>query len=74
LGCPKYIQRDVLWSGLIWLRIGTNGRLFELRNEASVCVTGGEFLDQLRNYYLIKKDSASWRYLVYEFSVNERLS
>jgi hypothetical protein len=27
-------------------------------------IKGGEFLDKLSDYYLLKKDSASWSYVV----------
>jgi hypothetical protein len=32
-------------------------------NEPSGSIKGGEFLDQLNDYYLLKMDSAPWSYL-----------
>ena len=39
--------------GFVWLKTGTSGRLVG----SIIC---GEFLDQLRNYQLLKRDSAPW--------------
>jgi hypothetical protein len=36
---------------------------FEYGNEPSGSIKGEEFLDQLSNYLLLKKDSAQWRQL-----------
>jgi hypothetical protein len=33
------------WTGLIWLRIGTGGGLFECCNEVSGSIKCGEFID-----------------------------
>jgi hypothetical protein len=51
------------WNGLIWLRIGTGGCLLARGNEPSDFIKCGEFLDWLRNYYIFKKDCATWGYL-----------
>jgi hypothetical protein len=40
-----------VWTGYMWLRIGTSGGL---------SVKGGEFLDCLSDYQLLKKDSNPW--------------
>jgi hypothetical protein len=37
------------WTGLIWLRTGTDGRLCDCGNEPSDSIKCGEFLDWLRN-------------------------
>jgi hypothetical protein len=29
------------------------------------CIQGATILDQLNNYYLLKKDSAPWRYILH---------
>jgi hypothetical protein len=44
--------------GCIWLRIWASGVPDEHGNEPSVSVKGGEFSDQLSDYWLLKKDSA----------------
>jgi hypothetical protein len=36
----------------------------EYGNESSGFIKGGEFLDQLRDYELLRKDSVLWSYLV----------
>jgi hypothetical protein len=36
------------WTGLIWLRIGAGGGIFECGNEPSGSVICGEFIDYLR--------------------------
>jgi hypothetical protein len=33
---------------------------YEHRNEISVTIQGGEFLNKLSDYQLLKKDSAPW--------------
>jgi hypothetical protein len=37
-----------MWTGLIWLKIGTGSGLCEHYNESSVFIKGGEFLGYLR--------------------------
>ena len=37
-----------VWTGSIWLRIGTGGRLYEHGNEPSGSIKCGEFLDWVR--------------------------
>jgi hypothetical protein len=49
-----------MWSGLNWLRIGSNGDFCESNNEASGYRKGWEFLDQLRDYQLLNKVRAPW--------------
>jgi len=39
-----------LWTGFIWLRIGTGGEFFGYGNELWDSVKGGEVLDQLSDY------------------------
>jgi hypothetical protein len=34
-----------MWTGFIWLRIGTSGRSCEHDNEPSGSIKGGEFVD-----------------------------
>jgi hypothetical protein len=46
-----------MWAGLIWLGIGSNGRLHN-GNEPQNPIKSGEFHDQLRDYQLINKASA----------------
>jgi len=60
--------QEVGWgigTGLIWLRIGTDGGgPCECGHEPSVSVKRGEFRDWLRNFQLLRKDSAAltfWR-------------
>jgi hypothetical protein len=38
-----------VWTGLMWLRIGTSGGLFEVGNELSCCIKCRQFLDELRS-------------------------
>jgi len=38
--------------------------LCEHGNEFSASIKGGEFLDQLSDCMLLRKDSAAWRYLI----------
>jgi hypothetical protein len=50
-------------SGFIWIRLGTSGRKggsCEHGNEPLGSIKGGEFLDWLSDYYLLKKDSVPW--------------
>jgi hypothetical protein len=34
-----------VWTGLIWLRVGTKGGLLSTRNEPSSSIKYGEFID-----------------------------
>jgi hypothetical protein len=36
------------WMGLMWLRVGTDGWLFEVDNEPSCCIKCRQSLDELR--------------------------
>jgi hypothetical protein len=58
-------QGGKLWTGYIWLRIGTSDGFFEHDNETLVSIRGGELLNQLSEYQLLK-DSAVWLYSVFE--------
>jgi len=46
-----------------WLR-AKKSRFCEHVNELSGFIKRGEFLDKLRNYMLIKNNSAAWSYCV----------
>jgi hypothetical protein len=39
-----------MWSGFIWLKIGTSGELCEHGNESSAAIKGWEFLAELSDY------------------------
>jgi len=43
-----------VWTGLIWLRIWTDGGTCESGNEPSGSIRRGEFLDLLRTGYILK--------------------
>jgi hypothetical protein len=43
-----------------WLRIGYRGALSKHDNERSGFIKSGEFLEQLSDYQLLKRDCASW--------------
>jgi len=45
------------WIALISLMMGTSGKFFEHREELLNSVQCGEFVKQLRNYKLLKRDS-----------------
>jgi hypothetical protein len=47
-----------VWTGCIWLKIGSVAGCCEDGNEPSGSIIGGEFIDYLNDYYLLKKDSA----------------
>ena len=49
------------WTGLIWFRIGTGGKICKCGNEHSDSIKCGEFLEELKTDQLVKKDSAAWR-------------
>jgi hypothetical protein len=52
-----------VWTGCIWLRIGTNGGLSyscEHGNELPGSIKSGEFLDYMSDCLFLKKDSAPW--------------
>jgi hypothetical protein len=48
----------MMWIRSMWLRIGNGDS--EHGNEPEASVKDKEFLDQLRKYYLLKKDCAAW--------------
>jgi hypothetical protein len=50
-----------LWSGFAWRRIVLLTGSCLHGNEHSDVITGGDFLDKLRDYQLLKKESAPWR-------------
>ena len=50
----------VVWTGSSLFRIGRGGGHLECDNEPSGFIKCGEFLDQLKTGYLLKKDSAPW--------------
>jgi hypothetical protein len=54
----------VVWTGFIWLRIGTS---FECGNKPSCSIKCGEFVEYLRTCWLLKKDFCSME-IVKEFS------
>jgi hypothetical protein len=45
-----------------WIKIRASGGPCEHGNEPSGYMKGGEFLDRLSDYYLLKKDLAPWSY------------
>jgi hypothetical protein len=49
-----------LCTGTVWLRIGTSGVSLEHGNGPSGSIKGWEFLEQLNDYKLLKKDFALW--------------
>jgi hypothetical protein len=51
-------------TGFNWLSIGSRNGSCEHGTEGLVSIKGGKFLNQLNDYQLLKKDSASWSYLV----------
>jgi hypothetical protein len=46
-----------MWIGFLWLRMGSSNRIFEQRTFG--LNKRGIFLDQLRHYWIFKKDSAA---------------
>jgi hypothetical protein len=46
-----------VWTGCIWLRIGTS----DDNEPVSSIKEGGEFLDQLSDHQLLKKDLRVWQ-------------
>jgi hypothetical protein len=48
-----------VWTGFISGQEPVTGSC-EHGNEPSVSINGGEFLDYISDYQLLKKDSASW--------------
>jgi hypothetical protein len=54
------------WEGVSvrWLGIGTSGGLFRTEFVTSDTITSKELLDYVRNYPLLKKNSAPSSYLV----------
>jgi hypothetical protein len=59
----KMDLREVGWSmaGSVLLMIGTGGGCCERGNEPSSSIKCGQFLEQLRICWLLKKESAPWR-------------
>jgi len=53
------------WTGLIRLRVRRDSRNLLIRNGTSGSIKYGEYVDQLRNGYLLKKNSAPWSSYVY---------
>jgi hypothetical protein len=49
-----------VWTGIYWLRAGSRMGSCEHGNELSGSINDREFLNQLSDYQLLKKDSASW--------------
>jgi hypothetical protein len=49
-----------MWAGYSWLRIRSGDDFSEHGDALSGSVNGGGFVDQLSDYQLLKKDSASW--------------
>jgi hypothetical protein len=49
-----------MWTEFIWMRVGSNGELFENSNESSGFKKGSEFLDWLSDFYLLKNDFSPW--------------
>jgi hypothetical protein len=45
-----------VWTGFSWLRMRPGGNFYEHDNETSGSVRGGEFLDHVSDYQIIKKD------------------
>jgi hypothetical protein len=48
-----------VWTGLMWLRIGTSGRFLEHGYKLSDSLNVGKFL-MLHNWRLFKNDSSTW--------------
>jgi hypothetical protein len=46
------------WIHLVQNRVKLGGGSLNDDNEPSISIKGGEFLDQLSDYHLLKKDSA----------------
>jgi hypothetical protein len=49
-----------IWTGSIWLGIGTFAGTYKCGNEPMGSIKRGEFLDYLKTCYLLRKDSAAW--------------
>jgi hypothetical protein len=47
-------------------RLGPGGGSCEYGNETSVSIEAGEFLENLNDYLLLKKDSVPWSWLSHE--------
>jgi hypothetical protein len=57
----------VVWTGLIWLRIGISGSSCEHGNERSVSMKCWESVERWSDWRLHKEDSSTWSYLaIYE--------
>jgi hypothetical protein len=59
LGRPRRRWKDNI-KMFIWIRIGTTGGSCEHINEPTGFINCWDFLEQLSNYYILKKDSFSW--------------
>jgi hypothetical protein len=63
----KVMSDDVDWIHLAYHMVQWRDLLNTIMNLLD-SENGGEFLDWLRDCYLIKKDSASWMYIISRFS------
>jgi hypothetical protein len=45
----------MVWTGLLWLRIGTSGELFESGNELLGFIKCWEFIEWLHNYWPLEQ-------------------
>jgi hypothetical protein len=48
----------VVWTGLVWLRIGTSGELCECSNEISSSITYSEIMQWLHSWWPLERCSA----------------
>jgi hypothetical protein len=48
---------EMRWEGVDWINLAQDG---EHGDETSNAIKGGEFLDYLSNYQLLRMDSAPW--------------
>lgn len=55
-----------MWTGYICLRRGGVLGYCEHSKELSGSIQGREFLDELNDYYILKKASAPWSQLIYQ--------
>jgi hypothetical protein len=49
-----------VWTGFIWLTIGTNDSSYEHGDEPLGSMKGEELFEQLNDYQLLNKDCALW--------------
>jgi hypothetical protein len=54
-----------VWAVFICSCLGPETGSCEHGTEPSNSITGGEFLDQVSEYYFLNKNSAPWSYLFY---------